>query len=760
MIIKNRILAFGLALLSSSLIITPLSAAAEYVPPTQQEETNPLTIPPVDLIDILPEDLTDMLLSDNDVDGAPFEPDNVNGIHGITYELHTDGVSGFTDETVAVLEISHNANARLLAGVPNYGSLQGYRSVGQMAKSYTEQGYDVIAAINGGFFGLTNPAGTQVMNQGVFIRYGELLRNWEPNNSNEYISQEHYIIGTLKNGDFFHGYNPLHTMQISVNGSEVRTLQNLNSPRSTGNPSWQDLTLLTERFGETVPSPPDKLAGTDVRLEIVGGIMALGEELVMRVIQPSHPAADNAPIGTGHAILTAANAGDIAFLNSLKEGDTITVSHTFTNRRDTSVDWSQVDQAIATHFLLIKNGSPQPLPGHPDALVPVYPEITPNPETGNPLSLLPSQNTKRPRTGVGLRADGTMVWVVVSGDSGSGMTVSEFQDYLIALGLEYAWNFDGGASSAMVIGETLVTYSMGRDSDFQRPVANGLVLVSPPLADNTVEITLQPYPQNFEMAQGNTSGRLTVRARSTAGELNYQWYQNGEPVGTNSPVFVIPPDLEVGKYDFYVVVGAETAPSQNSNKATVTVIEPPPFIDVQDGDWFADDVMFTYKKGLMSGTNTNPMMFSPNMTLTRGMLVTTLYRKSGSPDVSGLTNPFSDVPAELWYADAVIWAAHNGIVQGVGGRRFDPDQSITREQIAVIMLRYAGAANQILPDVYEEDLVFADNAAVSDWASEAVKTIRQAGIIFGRPGNLFDPQGNATRAEAAAILRRFIESVI
>ena len=742
--VKNRILSFVLAVfvLSSAVMTPPLILRVSA------EEAE--TMPP-----------------DGDAAaGSPFEPDDLNGINGITYELHTGGIEKLTDETVAVLEIKPNKGARLLSGTPDYGSIQGYRTVGEMAGSYTEQGYDVIAAINGSFFGVSNQPGTQVMNQGVFIRHGELLRNWGPQNSNEYISQEHYIIGTLKNGEFFHGHNPLHSMQMRVdrvdvaNGGETRTLQNLNGPRSTGNPGWRDLTLLTERFGEFVPSAPEKLAGTDVGLEIIEGRVAFGEELVMRVIQPPHPAEDNAPIGKGRAILTAANAGDTAFLESLKAGDIVTVSHDFTNRRGTSVDWSQVDQAIPAHFLLIKGGAPQPLPGQPGALLPVYPEITPNPETGSPLPLLPSQNAKRPRTGIGLRADGTMVWVVVSGGGNAGMTMGEFQDYLISLGLEYAWNFDGGASSAMVIGEMPVTYAFGPESDLQRPVANGLVLVSPPLPDNTVEITVQPRPQKSQIAQGDASGRLYVRARSTAGELNFQWYQNGEPVGANSPVFEIPPDLELGEYEFYAVISAGTVPPQISNKASVTVIEPPiPFIDVQDGDWFAGDVMFTYKNGLMSGTSADPVTFSPNMTLTRGMLVTTLYRYSGCPDVSNFANPFGDVAAGLWYSDAVIWAAHNGIVQGVGGNLFAPEQNITREQIAVIMLRYAGAANKILPEIYQA-AAFADGRAISDWADEAVMAIRGAGIIFGRPGNLFDPQGIATRAEASAILRRFAECAI
>ena len=724
-----------------------------FIPPEQQTG-NEMTMPWVDL--------TDMPPTDNLGAGTPFAPDEVNNIHGITYIRHEAGLCEFTDETIAVLEIAPNANARLVAGVPHYTHLQGYRAVSQMARAYTEQGYDVIAAINGGFFGLTNQRGVQVLSQGVFIHDGELLRHWGPHGTNEYISQEHYIIGALKDGEFFHGHNPLHTMYINVSGGYTRTLKALNSPRSVGNPHWQDLNLLTERFGETVPSPSNRLEGRDVRLEVISGRMAFGEELLMRVVQTAHPAEYNALIGAGHAILTAANPGDMAFLDSLRADDIIRVSHTLENRRGTTVDWAQVEQAVPAHFTLIRSGVPQPLPWQPGALVPGYPEITPNPETNNPLPHLPSQNTKRPRTAVGLRADGTMVWVVVSGSFNSGMTMGEFQSYLLSLGLKYAWNFDGGGSSAMVIGETLVTYSAGVGSAFQRPVANGLVLVSPPLPDNTVEISVQP--RNVNIIQGE-SGSLYVRARSTAGELSFQWYryagyQNSEPVGENAPVLDIS-NLEAGEHYFRVMVSAGTAAPQVSNIAIVTVSEPPiPFIDVQGDDWFTDYVMYVYENGLMSGTGTEPMRFSPNMTLTRGMLVTVLYRHAGMPDISGIANPFDDADAGQWYTDAVIWAADRDIVQGIGGGRFAPEQNITREQIAVIMLRYANAADKILSDVYQEQVpVFADDEIISDWADEAVRAIRQAGIIFGRPDNMFDPQGNATRAEASAILRRFTQGV-
>ncbi|MCL2099626.1 MAG: S-layer homology domain-containing protein [Oscillospiraceae bacterium] len=682
-------------------------------------------------------------------DIPPLGPDNIHFINGITYTEHPSGVGNFTDELVAVLEIAPDADAKLLAGVPHYDYLQGYATLEQMAEAYTAAGHDVIAAVNGGFFGLRNPPGAQVVNQGVFIHDGELLRHWAPRGTNDYVSQEHYIIGTLDNGDFFYGHNPLHTMHISVNGGEERELIALNSPRVSEQPHWRDLTLLTDRFAESIPSVSGTFAGTDVKLEVISGKMAFGEEFVMRVVKTAHTAEAGAYIGKGYALLTAANNGEIRFLNTLREGDIVTVKNNFTNRRGTRTDWNRVSQAIPANFLLIAAGRPQPLPRQPNALEPLYPDITPNPNTETPLPLLPGQNTKRPRTALGIRSDGTMVWVVVSGSGNTGMTIPEFQSYLMSLNLHYAWNFDGGGSSAMLIGEKQTTYSNGAESNYRRPVANGVVLVIPPLPDNTVEIVIPP--QNTEFIQGS-SGSVYVRARGGAGELNYQWYQNGEPAGDNSPVFVMPADIAAATHEFYVVVSAEGAEPKTSGTAVVRVKLP--FDDINDDDWFIRYVSSVYNLGIMSGVN--PGMFGPNSTLTRGMLVTMIYRHAGMPDISGLNNPFTDIPEGEWYTGAVIWAAHNGIIQGVGEDRFAPMQNITREQIAAVIFRYAEAAGFSLPENNGEP-DFTDRRDISDWASDAVDAVFKAGIITGRPGGLFDPKNEVTRAEAAAILHRFTD---
>ena len=181
-----------------------------------------------------------------------------------------------------------------------------------------------------------------------------------------------------------------------------------------------------------------------------------------------------------------------------------------------------------------------------------------------------------------------------------------------------------------------------------------------------------------------------------------------------------------------------------------------PFVDVFEKDWFYDDVLYVYKNGIMTGTSTSPMMFSPNENLTRAMIVTILYRIAGEPSVTGQTNPFTDVPAGQWYTNAVIWAANNKVVEGYGDGRFGPNDDITREQLATILDRYAAFAKITLPDerAYPG---FSDDAKIAEYAKASVQRLYKSGLINGKPNNLFDPQGNATRAEAAKLFHTFLE---
>ena len=192
-------------------------------------------------------------------------------------------------------------------------------------------------------------------------------------------------------------------------------------------------------------------------------------------------------------------------------------------------------------------------------------------------------------------------------------------------------------------------------------------------------------------------------------------------------------------------------------KATFVAEEPSgmPFTDVASGAWYYDAVSFVYKRGLMSGTGDN--LFSPNVTTSRGMIVTILYRLDGSPSASSAG--FTDVTSGQWYTDAVNWAAANDIVAGYGNGLFGPNDTVTREQMAVILYRYAqykgydtSASNSLNG--------YTDVGGVSSWALTAMQWANAEGLINGTSSTTLSPTSGATRAEVAQILMRFCENFV
>ena len=186
-----------------------------------------------------------------------------------------------------------------------------------------------------------------------------------------------------------------------------------------------------------------------------------------------------------------------------------------------------------------------------------------------------------------------------------------------------------------------------------------------------------------------------------------------------------------------------------------------PFIDVSRRDTFYDGVMFVYNKGLMNGMSEE--RFGPYFTLTRGMFVTILYRNAGQPDVSALENPFTDVTERQWYTKAVIWAADNGIVSGIGSGKFAPKNDLTREQFTVILYRLLVAEGRDLQDAPADyrNKIWRDTA--SDWSKEALDKLTYMGVFQDTispdtlaNGGRLDPLGGVLRSEVATVLYRLL----
>lgn len=173
--------------------------------------------------------------------------------------------------------------------------------------------------------------------------------------------------------------------------------------------------------------------------------------------------------------------------------------------------------------------------------------------------------------------------------------------------------------------------------------------------------------------------------------------------------------------------------------------------------WAKDNIDFVASRDLISGTSATT--FAPNTNITRTDFLMALGRLSGADVIGYKVSSFSDVKATNSAMPYIEWAVKNKIVAGYGNGKFGPNDSITREQMAVMMVNYAKATGYKLPASIAA-VNFADNAKISAYAKEGVKAIQEAGIINGKDNNRFDPQGNATRAEASTILRRFVELVI
>lgn len=232
---------------------------------------------------------------------------------------------------------------------------------------------------------------------------------------------------------------------------------------------------------------------------------------------------------------------------------------------------------------------------------------------------------------------------------------------------------------------------------------------------------------------------VTITAIADEGYAVSDILINGESVGRHT-VYTI---AEVRRNTVVKVIFAE--------KSTI----PFAFDDVSESDWFYENVRYAYENGLMLGTSET--LFSPNMAVTRGMFVTVLYRL-GSGEYSA-KHGFTDVSNEMYYAEAIAWAAENGIVMGMTETEFMPDNSITREQMAAIILRYAKYRGFDVSVGEDTNILSYDDAEdISEYAIEAIQYAVGSGLIKGRTEKTLNPKDETTRAEVAAVLQRFIES--
>lgn len=281
---------------------------------------------------------------------------------------------------------------------------------------------------------------------------------------------------------------------------------------------------------------------------------------------------------------------------------------------------------------------------------------------------------------------------------------------------------------------------------------------SPAIAPVTADVT---YTAQYSASEPPAEG-FTI-TWSVAGKETSETYQVGE-----IPTFkgdTAKPDDKMYTYTFIgwdkeiMEATADVTYTAQYSRKLRTVTADGSYSDVKKSDWFYDGVYTATGYGLLKGMGDGK--FEPNSTMNRAMLVTVLYRLEGEPKHTS-ENPFTDVSKSAWYYDAVLWAAENEIVNGMGDGKFDPEGNVTREQIATVLMRYAEKKGC---DVSRRESIayFPDNAKVSSYAREAMSWAVAVRLMQGTKigSNVcLDPQGSAIRAQVAVLLVRFVENVL
>ncbi|MCC8080233.1 MAG: S-layer homology domain-containing protein [Oscillospiraceae bacterium] len=272
-------------------------------------------------------------------------------------------------------------------------------------------------------------------------------------------------------------------------------------------------------------------------------------------------------------------------------------------------------------------------------------------------------------------------------------------------------------------------------------------------------VTSGTAAEAFAVCYANRGDALA--AYPSASGLTYTFYSDAEcttTIATSTAVYT--EDTAV-----YVTSAKKSSGGGSSSSATAAAqteseeqgSAAAQFTDVDASAWYSEYIDYVVENGLMNGTGAET--FEPEAATTRGMIVTILYRLAGEPEASGEYS-FDDVAADAWYADAVAWAAENGIAGGYGDGSFGSEDVITREQLATILYRYAQLKGYDVSIGEETNILSYDDALeAGEYAIPALQWAVGAGLINGTSASTLSPQGSATRAQSAAILARFVQSL-
>lgn len=661
-------------------------------------------------------------------------------------------------------------------------------TVSSAAAQLEQQGYRVVAGTNGGFF---NTDGTIV---GALITDGVLR-------SADFVN--YTLLGFTADGRVFADESTLtKTVSWTLADGSVYTpdLIGFNAYRTTA--VTGGLYLYNQDFSSKVNSSQDNV--NVILRPVGGGEMKLNGSLTLEVVSVTDTTQEgqtfDGNLPEGCYMLYAETTSPQALLTNLRAlqpGQQVTVS--IGGAADSR--WSQAVYGVSAMYTLVRDGAV--------------------------ADDLPA-SSQDPRTAIGIKGDGTVIFYTIDGrQSGTsvGAAYRQVAQRLIELGCTTAVALDGGGSTTMgatLPGSDRFSVVNSPSGGAQRAVNNSIFLVTTApstgmlggyyvsgqeqvvLPGGELTVTAAPYDTNgWPVSAGDpswtaTGGQVTgtgltavYTAGQTAGRYQITAGANGqgsmpvwvvdrlsslsvtkegggsvsggvtlEPGQTldltasatwyNLPVSMDDGDVtwtvtgDIGTVDgtgLFVAgqsngTGAISATAGGITRTVkVTVDNGSPFTDVPPDSWYCDAVVYVYENGVMNGTGEGT--FSPAMKLSRAMLMTMLARLDGQDTTGG----------DTWYSKGLEWAVNNGISDGT-----NPDGDISREQLVTMLYRYMGS-----PAVSGDLSAFPDGAATSAWARDAVVWAVSNGLIKGGDGGLLNPQGTATRMEVATILMRFMQ---
>ncbi len=705
------------------------------------------------------------------------------------------------------------------------GEVRGKYTLSNMIKYANEQGYNVVAAINGDIFDMSsgtpkNPVihGGNIVTSGyapdrviafdedgkASLKYASL--SFTLNGTIAYTSQQNVTVTSAAvDGS---EVSEVVTQPVTVTEKTNTQINFFNVPHGAAN----GLHLYNRHYASST-----KTTGSNVEVVINcsndTGMQLRVNSAVRGTVASVNTNTANTPIGDNQLVLsTVSNSATSGILSCLVPGSEVEI-YTYDVNSGNSNSLADTQEAMGIYYSLVENSK----------------NVT-------------SGTGTNPRSAFGIKSDGSVVLYEVDGRQTShskGLSLTDLANTMISMGCTYAFNLDGGGSSVLYSRwpgiENNATRKNSPSGGSERPVANALLLCYKSGKSTSEAEHLKMYPalslvmpgasvklstcasnDKYEVAKlpgsitysvddnygtisrdgiftaGNTAGRTTITASSgdlrgstevevvkditmqpSVSKLYLEKNQQADinmsakvgPLTVNSTdsCFEWKCDENIGTIDQNGLFKAGDKTAQQGNiyvsfngiTKTIPVQVGALIVNFSDtiGHWAQQQIGTLAARGILGGIGDN--MFAPDANVTRAQFLAMLAKSVDGLDIS-TSEPagFSDVPANEWYYNYVNWGYENGIVNGMGDNIFSPNSNITREQMTVMLCNFAKSMGYELPQ-NGRSISFTDSALISDWALEYVNKVVNAGIINGQPEGDFQPQGNATRAQAAKVLYVF-----